>query len=66
MIYGGSKIDERILIITREGTKLDLGSKNKLSSVNYTGGDAGGGNVTISYSYSNFNDLIVTHPQDPG
>jgi hypothetical protein len=49
------------VIVTCEGTSIDLGHKNKLQSVNYTGGDTGGGNVTITYSYSNFNDLVVVH-----
>ena len=34
---------------------IDLGTKNKLTSVNYTGGDTGGGNATITYSYQTFN-----------
>lgn len=34
---------------------IDLGSKNKLNSVNYSGGDAGGGNVEISYSFTTDN-----------
>jgi hypothetical protein len=38
---------------------IDLGPKNKLSSVNYTGGDTGGGNATITYSYQTFNYLKV-------
>jgi len=38
---------------------LDLGDKNKLTSVNYTGGDAGGGNATVTYSYQTFNKLHV-------
>lgn len=37
---------------------LDLGSKNKLTSVNYTGGDTGGGNVNITYSFRTFNTFI--------
>lgn len=53
--------NNKIKIVTCEGTTIDLGHKNKLQSVNYTGGDTGGGNVTITYSYSNFNDLTVTH-----
>ena len=48
--------DEDILI-------KDLGSggngKNKLSSVSYSGADTGGGNATVSYSFSNFNVLTV-------
>ena len=33
--------------------------------MNYGGGDAGGGNVTVTYSYTTFNDFTVLHPQDP-
>lgn len=51
--------DERIVIRDTAGTILDLGTKNKLSSVSYSGGDTGGGNATVSYSYSNFNVLLV-------
>ena len=54
-------LDQKIYLETCEGTKIYLGTKNKLSSVNYTGGDTGGGNVTITYSYSNFNDFVVAH-----
>jgi hypothetical protein len=39
---------------------IDLGSKNKLQSVNYTGGDTGGGNVEISYSFTTDNTFIMT------
>ena len=39
--------------------QLDLGAKNKLTSVNYTGGDAGGGNASITYSFQTFNKLVV-------
>lgn len=38
---------------------IDLGKKNKLTSVNYTGGDTGGGNVSVTYSYQTFNKLNV-------
>ena len=51
--------DETIIIHDQAGTVLNLGTANKLSSVSYTGGDTGGGNATITYSYSNFNDLTV-------
>lgn len=53
--------DQKIYLATCEGTQICLGQKNKLTSVNYTGGDTGGGNVTVTYSYSNFNDLAVAH-----
>ena len=48
-----------IVIKDNAGTVIDLGEKNKLSSVSYSGGDTGGGNATVTYSYSNFNVLTV-------
>lgn len=39
---------------------FNMGAKNRLQSVNYTGGDTGGGNVTITYSYSTYNELTIT------
>lgn len=54
-------LDEAIYIETCEGLKINLGCKNKLTSVNYTGGDTGGGNVSVTYSYSTYNDFSVAH-----
>ena len=56
--------DHRIkLVICGSGTDdnyiIDLGKKNKLTSVNYSGGDTGGGNATITYSYQTFNKFTV-------
>jgi hypothetical protein len=48
-----------ITIKDTAGTVLTLGNKNKLSSVSYSGADTGGGNATVSYSFSNFNVLTV-------
>jgi hypothetical protein len=42
-----------------QGMILDLGSKNTLTSVNHTGGDTGGGNVTVTYSFRNFNNFKI-------
>jgi hypothetical protein len=39
---------------------FNMGNKNTLQSVNYTGGDTGGGNATITYSYTTYNDLDIT------
>lgn len=50
-----------IALVLGDSTKLDLGLQNKLQSVSYAGADTGGGNATITYSYSNFNDLVVTN-----
>tara|TARA_R110000850_G_scaffold255688_2_gene381543 strand:+ start:238 stop:1254 length:1017 start_codon:yes stop_codon:yes gene_type:complete len=48
-----------LVIKDTAGTVIDLGTKNKLSSVSYSGGDTGGGNSTVSFSFSNFNVLTV-------
>jgi len=56
---GDNTSEENIFIQLRGGHAWDLGSKNRLTSVTYGGGDATGGNVTTSYSYTNFNDLDV-------
>ena len=53
-----------IRISTCEGTRIYLGTKNKLSSVSYGGGDANGGNVSVTYSYTTFNDFTVLHETD--
>ena len=56
--------NQTILVTACEGTRIYLGTKNKLASVNYGGGDAGGGNVSVTYSYTTFNDFTVMHPKD--
>lgn len=38
---------------------MNLGSGNQLTSVNYAGGDTGGGNVSITYSFRNYNDFYM-------
>ena len=57
----GNIDSQTIRIATCEGTRIYLGDKNKLSSVNYQGGDAGGGNVKLSYTYKGYNDFVVLH-----
>jgi len=57
--------DKTIVLVAREGTRINLGTANKLRSVGYTGGDTGGGNVNTVYTYVNFNDFTVTHNNDP-
>ena len=51
--------EEAIRMVTKNGLIIDLGSKNRLSSVSYGGGDATGGNATSTYSYTNFNDMKI-------
>lgn len=64
---GNNLADKTIFLGCTEGTKLNLGTRNKLASTNYGNANAGGrgGNATVAYSYTTFNDLTVTHPQDP-
>jgi|LULM01.1.fsa_nt_gb hypothetical protein len=54
--------NRNILIELEDGTQFDFGSKNKLQSVGYTGGDTGGGNVSMTFSYLTFNDFSVKTP----
>jgi len=56
---GNNTSEENIHFVLRGGYSFDLGKKNRLSSVSYGGGDATGGNVSCTYSYTNFNDLDV-------
>jgi len=53
--------DETIIIIFSEGTTINLGTKNKMQSLNYQGGGTDGNNATINYSFRTFNDFTVTH-----
>jgi len=65
-LSSGNNTREAAVFITLEnGTAFDLGVKNRLSSVSYGGGDATGGNVSITYSFTNFNDLTVLSSGDP-
>lgn len=54
-----------IQVVLDDSTVFQLGNKNKLTSVSYGGGDAGGGNATITYSFTNSNDFVVLHSGDP-
>ena len=61
---GANTRNETIKIATQDGLFLDLGTRNRLTNISMTGGDTGGGNQTISYSYTNRNSLYVHHDQD--
>ena len=57
---GNNTRENKIVFATEDGNVFDLGIKNRLSSVTYGGGDTSGGQATITYSFTNFNDLTVT------
>jgi hypothetical protein len=42
-----------------KGMNFYLGKNSRLTSVNYSGGDTGGGNVTVTYSYTGYNSFYV-------
>jgi hypothetical protein len=42
-----------------KGMNFYLGKNNRLTSVNYSGGDTGGGNVTVTYSFTGYNTFYV-------
>ena len=65
-IYGYRNLLEKAVKVVVVGTGcndlliLDLGTKNKLTSVNYSGADTGGGNATVAYSFSTFNTFTLS------
>jgi hypothetical protein len=63
---GNNTSNRSIYIRLREGTWIDLGTSNRLTSVSQTGGDTGGGIATLQYTYVTANTMTITHPQDPG
>jgi hypothetical protein len=61
---GNNTTARAISIKTREGLALGLGATNRLQSVSLGGFDAGGGNATATYSFSNANFFTVEHDND--
>lgn len=54
-----------IRITTCHNEIFYLGTKNRLTSVQYGGGAAQGGNATVTYNYRNYNTLTVMAAHDP-
>lgn len=54
-----------IRIATCHNEVFYLGTKNRLTSVQYGGGATQGGNATITYNYRNYNTLTVMAVYDP-
>jgi hypothetical protein len=53
---------KEIVVCLCDGMTLNMGTNNKLTSVNFQGGDTGGGNATLTYSYQTFNNFTYTAP----
>lgn len=62
---GDNSLYQTIKVRSKEGTWIDLGTNNKCQSVSFGGGNADGGNATLTYSYINYDQMLVSHPQDP-
>jgi len=63
---GNNTTEQVIKIVLDDGTIFDLGSRNKLVGVTQGGGDTGGGNETVTYSFRNgSSQLTITQPNDP-
>jgi hypothetical protein len=52
---------QTVIIRTCDGLQVDLGSSNRLTSIDTAGGDAGGDNMTVTYNYTTFNVFNVSH-----
>lgn len=61
----GNLQNHTVQVVLDDSTVVQLGNKNKLTSISYGGGDADGGNATIRYSLVNNNDFVVLHSGDP-
>lgn len=65
VVSGQNLFNQRIVIVTEDSTKIDLGTRNKLTSVTFAGGSATGGNDIDTYSFRNKNHMVVSHDQSP-
>lgn len=50
-----------IIVRTCDGLQVDVGDANVLTTIDQGGGEAGGDNMTITYNFSSFNVLNVSH-----
>ena len=47
---------DRQIVLKFDNIIFDLGSKNYCTGIGFSGGDTGGGNVEMSFSYTNDNN----------
>lgn len=53
--------NQTIILVTTEGLTVNLGTQNKLSTMDFGNLEAGTGQATVTYTYVNQNDLTITH-----
>lgn len=56
-----SRPNNTIIVRTVDGLQVDCGDSNVLTTIDVGGGEAGGDNMTVTYNYSTFNTLNVSH-----
>jgi hypothetical protein len=56
-----ARANNTIIIRTCEGLQVDVGDSNVITTIDVGGGEAGGDNMTVTYNYSTFNVLNVSH-----
>lgn len=55
-----------IRLVTCDGLRIYLGTKNKLSGYSISGGDTSGSNLSVSYNFTNENKFTVIHCCEAG
>ena len=56
-----TQANETIIVRTIDGTQIDLGDAMRLNGVDFSPGDTGGSEATVTYSYRGWNVFYVTH-----
>ncbi len=57
--------NEPIKVVLSDSLTFDLGAKNKLTSTEVSDADTGGGEMVVTYNFTNENDLVITHSTYP-
>jgi hypothetical protein len=56
--------NEYIRVVSCDGTFIDLGDKNRLTSLGQSNGGVDGSNVILTYNYITYNNLTILHTED--
>lgn len=61
---GTNAPNRTIRVATCDGLRVYTGLRNKVSGVSTQGGNTDGGNMTVTYTFTTFNTLVVMHEND--